>query len=97
MSPYGDEGPESEFDRHEGDTDWGDRGDDLYEDMLNHFIEDYGAGVMDQHAAELLYDGWFDRDVDAVARAEAWYEFFEYTGIEYDDFYWEDWRDWYES
>lgn len=97
MSPYDEDGPESEFDKHEGDDAWIEEGEGVYEDMLDAMIDQYGNSVMDDHAAELLYDGWFNPGVDAVDRAEAWYEFFEYTGLEYDDFDWEDWRDWYEG
>lgn len=87
----------SEFDRHEGDRDWFEEGEETYEEMLDGLIEDFGSETIDSHAADLLYDGWFNPDTDAVERAEIWFEFFDYTGIEYEDFDWEGWREWYES
>lgn len=89
--------PISEFDAHAGDQDWFDEGDSVYDDMVDQFIEDYGMEVMDQRAQDLLYDGWFNPDTEATDRYELMFDFFEYTGIEWEDFDWDDWRDWYES
>lgn len=85
----------SNFDEHEGDQEWFDQGDRLYEQMLNELTEDFGSNVIDQHAADLMYDGWFNADTTSAERAEIWWDFFDYTGIEWDDFDWEAWREWY--
>lgn len=89
--------PISEFDEHAGDQDWLDEGDEIYEDMVDQLIEDYGPGVIDQQAVDLLYDGWFNPDTEATDRYGLMFDFFEVTGIEWDDFNWDEWRDWYES
>lgn len=83
----------SQWEIHEDDQQWMDEGDSLYEDILNQLIEDYGSDVMDQHAADLLYEGWFD--AGAGNHDEIWFDFFDYTGIEWEDFPWEEWREWY--
>lgn len=87
----------SEFDRHEGDNEWYSEGEDIYEEILDKLIEDFGSEVIDQHAADLLWAGWFDADETSYERAIDWFEFFEYTGIDQDDFDWDLWREWYES
>ena len=87
----------SEFDRHEGDQSWIDEGDELYEDMVDQLVEDYGSDVMDQYAIDLLYSGWYDPDISSYERAGFWFEFFDYTGINWNDFDWDAWREWYES
>jgi hypothetical protein len=87
----------SEFDEHAGDKDWIDEGEQLYDEMVDQMIDDYGSEVMDQHAIDLLYSGWYDPDSNVYDRTLDRFEFFDYTGIEYEDFDWQDWRDWYES
>jgi hypothetical protein len=94
---FGEDGPESEFDKHEGDDRWLNEGEATYEDILDAMTDQFGSNIMDEYAADLMFDGWFNPEVDAVSRAEIWYEFFEYTGLQYDDFDWFDWREWYES
>jgi hypothetical protein len=91
------EGWESEWDRHADDERWFDEGEQLYENMLDRMIEDFGQDVMDQHAADMMFDGWFNPETDPITRAELWFDFFDYTGLDYDDFDWEAWREWYES
>lgn len=85
----------SEFDQGKGE-DWYDHGNELYEEILDQLIEDF-PDRMDDHAANLLYDGWFSEEVDRFERAELWFEFFDYTGLQYEDFDWDAWREWYES
>jgi hypothetical protein len=97
MSPYGEDGPESEWDKHRGNADWHERGDELFEEVLDRMIEDFGPNVMDERAAELMYDTWFSAEIDEVSQAEAFWDFFEHTGLDIDDFHWDDWRAWYES
>ena len=85
----------SEFDQDKG-QEWLDQGNELYEQMLDELIEDF-PGQIDDHAARLLYDGWFNSETDRVERAEIWFDFFDYTGLDWDDFDWDAWREWYES
>lgn len=87
----------SEFDQHAGDDDWIDEGNEIYEGMLDQLIEDYGSNIIDQHASDLLYDAFFNPDVSTYERTLDRFEFFDYTGIEWEDFDWDAWRDWYES
>ena len=95
--PNDDEEIISEWDKHSGDEQWYEQGEETYEDILDDMIDRFGSDVIDQHAADLMYDVWFNSDVDSVDRAWALYEFFEYTGLDYDDFNWDDWREWYEG
>lgn len=96
MSYFGDSYPESEFDVHANDSEWFDEGDELYEEILDKLSEDF-PGVMDQTAADMLYQGWFDPDTDRYDRPVIWFEFFDYTGLDWEDFDWDSWREWYES
>lgn len=86
----------SEFDRHSGDDDWLNEGQEIYDDMLEQLLEDF-PGRIDQHAADLMYDGWFNPETDRLDRAEIWFDFFDYTGLAWEDFDWDAWREWYES
>lgn len=89
--------PISEFFEHEGDKEWYDSGEELYEQMLDIMLEDFGRDVIDQHAVDLMWGGWFDPESDIVSRMLDRFEFFDYTGLEYEDFDWDAWREWYES
>ena len=91
-----DEDRVSQFEAHRGDNEWTSRGDSLYDEFLDRFFEDYGLEGIEQDVADSLYAGWFG-DVDDITRAEARFDFFDITGIEYEDFPWEEWSDWYES
>lgn len=51
----------------------------------------------DDYAQNLLWEGWFDPDMDFAQRQEARELFFMYMEIESEDFDWDDWRDWYSS
>ena len=92
-----DEGPYSEFYEHAGDNDWFDEGEEVYESILDDLIEDFGEDVMDDYAADLMWNAFFNPDVDIIDRTYARFEFFDYTGIDWDDFDWDAWREWYES
>lgn len=89
----GDGEQESQWDAHLGDTSWREEGDDLYEEIIDRFVENYPD--FDDAAAELVYDGWFNPEADNVALARM--ALFEFYDIEIEDFPWDDWRDWYES
>ena len=95
--PTEDDEPISEWERHEGNSDWYDMGEETYEDILDEMVDRFGADVIDQHAADLMYDVWFNADTTSVDRAWEMWEFFEYTGLDWDDFDWEAWREWYEG
>lgn len=86
--------PISAFDR--ADDDWYDEGEEVYEDMLNQLMEDFPQ-EMSQEAADLLWDGWFSGEVSPIDRQFIRMEFFDLTGLDWDDFNWHDWREWYES
>lgn len=86
----------SEFYKHEGDDSWFEEGEILYEELLDQLREDFPE-VMDQHAADVLWAGFFDPNLDFIDRTYARYEFFDYTHIRWDDFDWDEWREWYES
>ena len=75
--------------------------DDLYDDFLN----DYGVrddfGFVDEYAADRLWDGWFasdeyldDKYDGEWDRREFRDEFYEYMGIDYQDFDWDAWKEW---
>jgi hypothetical protein len=92
----------SQFELHEDDTSWQNRGDDLYESMLDTLMEDFpeifaGMGEEAQEARELLYEGWFDGEISSQERTFARIFLEEEYGFDLDDFDWESWRDWYES
>jgi hypothetical protein len=86
----------SEFDRHASDQDWFDEGNELYKELLDQLIGDF-PDRMDDTAADFLYNGWFNPDTDRFERAEVWFDFFDYTGLSWDDFDWKAWQEWYES
>lgn len=51
----------------------------------------------DEFAAELLWAGWFDFDMEPDRRTRARENFFLYTGLAKWDFDWDQWKDWYEE
>jgi hypothetical protein len=95
---YGSEGREweSEWELKRDDAGWVGEGESLYDNFLDTFYEDFGLEGIEQEVADALYSGWFG-DVDDITRAEARFDFFDLTGMEYEDFPWEEWSDWYES
>lgn len=92
-----DEYPLSEFEKHAEDNDWFDEGEEVYEELLDELIEDFGSDVIDERASDLLWGAFFDPEMDPIDRAYMRFEFFEYTGLTPDDFDWDAWREWYES
>lgn len=97
MSDDGQSYPYSEFYKHTEDEDWFDEGEEVYEEILDSLIEDFGDTVMDDRAADLLWGAFFDPDMDVVDRTYMRFEFFEYTGLGWEDFDWDKWREWYEA
>lgn len=62
--------------------------DEFYDDLMG----DYGLDE-DEFGSTLLWEGWFDEDLDPDERQEARDAFFEYTGMDPYDFDWEAWRE----
>lgn len=76
--------------------------------FLDHFYDESGAGrseaeefsflagefdiADDDYALELLWFGWFDMSRGTGVDRDL---FYDYTGIDRDDFDWFDWREWY--
>jgi AcrR family transcriptional regulator len=90
----------SKFEEHEDDLEWQEKGDELYESMLDQMMEDFNTPfeqVIDQYAADLMYSVWFDPDVDRFDRADMMFEFFHYTGLDWNDFDWDLWKEWYDA
>jgi len=95
----GDDERLSQFEVHAGDTDWRDRGDALYEEMLDSMIEDFPAYDLanDPEFAELLWEGWFDSSTSELERVVLWVSMeYDYPEI-WENFDWESWREWYDS
>ncbi len=49
----------------------------------------------DEFAMGLLYNGWFDMDIEPEGRRAAREQFFDYLGLDDYEFPWDDWREWY--
>jgi hypothetical protein len=49
--------------------------------------------VTDQHAADLIWAGWFDPTVTPDERVQFRQQYYDYTGTDHRDFDWQTWRD----
>ena len=92
----GDDEVYSNFDLHDEGDEWYDEGEEVYEKMLDDLLLDFPE-VMNQETADLLWDGWFNGDITPSERVEIRMEFFYQTDIEWEDFDWESWREWYDT
>ena len=63
--------------------------DETYQNMID------DMAIRDPFAMDLLWQGWFNDDIDTDERVEAREMFFDYTGMGTYDFDWDQWREWY--
>jgi hypothetical protein len=63
-----------------------------YDEYFDGLLEDYDIDS-DPFGQDLLWEGWFDQDLDFEQRQEAREAFYEYMGMDAYDFDWEGWKD----
>lgn len=53
--------------------------------------------ITDEYAANLIFEGWFNRDNSLEDQMAYRDDYYMYTGSSSRDFDWQDWKQWYES